>query len=751
MDDQDVRLRRSFRLQLIKNPNHFGHLEKLGLPNLPKPVLQKIGDTSFEELTCVGYNPAAERLAAIVEVKQQSGYLGDACSDGSPEYVRFYLDYGAGWVDVGVASFTAHDLSTDADLCYAVSIDIDPAIRHCCDRDPVLPRVRAILSWNLMPPPNQPAWQPVWGNVLERAIQIAPRSALFCKIFDDDFKLEDVVKLDPGLLAGLKAQLALAEAPPLPPAPLAELVEIARKQDDRTAVMRAAFPQLIRLAKTPEPLALAAAMANLPDGIDLDLFDDFILEPKFDTTYEELHCVGLDRDLETLHGVIQIKRPFGYSGNLCQSGSREYIAFYLDFGAGWEYQGTTFVDVHDIGAVPQGGLWYQASLPVDLDPHKKKWCETGFARIRGVLSWAIPPAPNQPNFIPHWGDREDCTIEVRPLPEGVVPGQTTPVLESIGSMPVPQIDAAGFADGPNIGGTLTADQSPFGGVIRIAGIVAFPPAAGLEYRVMIKGPSDPIHKPFTKSFGVTVVTVIGSSITIAGQTQTPVGDWYPFIPQPAPIFRSVVGNLLAPFTASEDGLHSVYIQVREPGSPVILATSGVHAFFVDDAAPVVDVEITGGNCGKFGLGEVINGTYAMADPHSGSLTLSVTPSAEAAGGHLAITLVIPPGPLPAPLPGPTASNGLSYAAGTMLTVGASGNWELDTTGMQACGYNIRIDAGDRTIVNSGSLGWPSERRRGLLPGMTPLPPCRSAGAGPATTSRRPLGAGAGLPGGQSRA
>ena len=69
-------------------------------------VLKKVGDTSFEELTCIGYNPATEILTAIVRIKQQSGYGGDACTDGSQEYVRFYLDYGDGtWVDHGVAGF----------------------------------------------------------------------------------------------------------------------------------------------------------------------------------------------------------------------------------------------------------------------------------------------------------------------------------------------------------------------------------------------------------------------------------------------------------------------------------------------------------------------------------------------------------------------------------------------------------------------------------------------------------------------
>lgn len=706
-DERNLELRRTFKLQLIQNPNYFGNLSELKIEGIPDPVEQKIGDTTFEELTCLGYNPETEILTAIVEIKQGSGYLGDACTDGSREYVRFYLDYGDGsWVDHGSASFNMHDLGFSDDLCYAVSVKIDPKKTNCCDRDPVLPRVRAILAWNVEPPADTPDYHPVWGNRLDRAIQIEPRSPIFCW-FIDQFEAPGVSKIDPVLLKKVKDQLTLVEPPVKPAAAVAELVEKA-DQTDELASLRAVFPMVAKLAAGNTDIAAFQALKVLePLEIDISKFDDFILHPKFNTTYEELHCVGLDREKDLLHGVIEIKRSSGYSGDLCSKGSREYIAFYLDFGSGWEYQGTTWVEVHDIDDVPEDGLWYQASLPVDLDDERKQWCETGRARIRGILSWSTPPAPFQPEFVPHWGDREECWIEIKPLPEGIPPGVVTPFIESIGSVPVNQIDGAGFANGASIGGTFTADDSPFGGVIRIAGQIAFPTSNNLEYRVMVKGPSDATFKPWTKSFKVTVATVIGGSLSISTVTQTASGDWFEYIPQKAPVFKSVAGNLLAPFTASEEGLHRVYIQIREAGSPILLAASGIEAFFVDDTRPAVEVEITSGagNCGKFGVGEVISGTYSMSDLHSRSLTLSVTPSAEASGGHLAITSVVPAAPFPAPTPGPSATSGLSYAAQTLTTSGASGTWELDTNGMDSCGYNIRIHGEDRTIVNSGAIGW----------------------------------------------
>ena len=128
--DKDVDLRHASKFLLITNPNYFGNLTDLKLADIPKAVLKKVGDTSFEELTCIGYNPATEILTAIVRIKQQSGYGGDACTDGSQEYVRFYLDYGDGtWVDHGVAGFNIHDFPFKDPLCYAVSIRIRPKRR----------------------------------------------------------------------------------------------------------------------------------------------------------------------------------------------------------------------------------------------------------------------------------------------------------------------------------------------------------------------------------------------------------------------------------------------------------------------------------------------------------------------------------------------------------------------------------------------------------------------------------------------
>lgn len=710
--DRDIELRRNARLLQIKNPNYFGTLEGLDIKDLPKAELKKLGDTSFEELTCIGYNPDTRVLTAIVRVKQGSGYSGGPCTNGSDEFVRFYLDYGDGtWVDHGMAGFDIHDLGDKDDLCYAVSIALDPKKTSCCEDRPVLPKVRAILSWSTPPAPNSPDWPPVWGNVLERDIQIDPRNALICAL-DDIFKAPGIEKLDPAVVKQLQAVTAVQPVAQKPAAQLNELLLEAGKADDKLQVMRNIFPAMQKLALKADSMAAYEVL----QGYDIDFaeFDDFVLKPDFNTTYEELHCVGLDRDKSHLHGVVQIKRPGGYSGNLCKAGSHEYVAFYLDFGGGWVYMGTSSVVVHDIPAIPQGGLWYQVELPVDLDPYREEWCKTKRARIRGVLSWNTPPTPYDPAHIAHWGDWEECWIEIKPLPEEVQPGIFTPVLESIGNMSLSKIDAAGYASGSAIGSIFTADDSAFGGTILLGGTAFFAPAP-LEYRIMVQGPNDPTPYAWTAPFKADVTTY--PSTTPVEVTQTASGDWFPYLPS---ITVSVAGNLLGALKGLDDGLYTVHLEFRQPAGPV-LAVTAAKDFMVDNTSPVVDVEITSGvgNCGKFGVGTPVSGTFTATDLHMRRMTLTVTPGPESHGGTLSLDSGGPLGPLaslpitevpitpgnPAGASPSKCSVDITYAADMLDGTGMTGTWHLDTTGMTPCGYNIRIWAEDRTIVNSGFIGW----------------------------------------------
>ena len=120
--------RAQFRALLVGNPNYFGNLETGPF----SPVLAIKGNTTYEEIKCTGFHPQANRLDAVVFVKQPYGYGGDVCSAGTTEYVRFYLsfDNGATWVDQGLTSFTAYDVPSSAtggrQLEYAVSLEASP-------------------------------------------------------------------------------------------------------------------------------------------------------------------------------------------------------------------------------------------------------------------------------------------------------------------------------------------------------------------------------------------------------------------------------------------------------------------------------------------------------------------------------------------------------------------------------------------------------------------------------------------------
>ena len=62
--------RTHFQYMIAKNPNYFGNIPGSDL----KPVFKLISDTSFEQLTCVGYNPDTTNMEATFEIKKSVGY-----------------------------------------------------------------------------------------------------------------------------------------------------------------------------------------------------------------------------------------------------------------------------------------------------------------------------------------------------------------------------------------------------------------------------------------------------------------------------------------------------------------------------------------------------------------------------------------------------------------------------------------------------------------------------------------------------
>ena len=421
-DLQHLDMRSSFKALQLSNANYFGNIKE----SKEKSVVQIAGNIFYEELKCVSYNPDSQLLNAAITIKQSGGYGGGPCTNGSVEYVRFYVDYlrNGNWVDEGIAATNVHDLTFSEDFCYNVRLKINPKKSSCCDDAAVLPLARAILSWNSMPPANSPNWTPVWGNVMNTNIQISPSHSIWCYI-KKGIKLDDSIQNQ--LLANIeKLQPLIPDFPPKPdPGPLMTLQNLQQVYKGKVEDTRIVMKQFDEISNV-SALSTTESKINATGFNWAELVDKIKLL-KFNTTYEEVKCVALNRELNTLHASVIVKKPVGYSGDLCHPGSKEYVAFYMDFGSGYIYIGTSSVGVHDISTMPNDGLWYNVMHSVNLQPYQKEWCIAGKAKVKAILSWNVAPPANNPNYVASYGDWEECQVEIKPLPKSVSPGKTTVV------------------------------------------------------------------------------------------------------------------------------------------------------------------------------------------------------------------------------------------------------------------------------------------------------------------------------------
>jgi hypothetical protein len=122
------------------------------------------------------------------------------------------------------------------------------------------------------------------------------------------------------------------------------------------------------------------------------------------------------------------------------------------------------------------------------------------------------------------------------------------------------------------------------------------------------------------------------------------------------------------------------------GTLTSLGTTASKLIQLDNTAPVSSVAITsgGGSCGDFKVGDIITGTYSTSDNEALSgVGFSVEPS--------------------------LVGGALTWTPSVTTPTSQSGTWSLNTKasgqGMAPCGYVVRFDGYDRTIVNSGWVGW----------------------------------------------
>ncbi|HKE24408.1 MAG TPA: hypothetical protein VKB88_18725 [Bryobacteraceae bacterium] len=663
--------RLQFNQLIATNPNYFGNFTAVKL----KPVFPLSNDTTYEELTCVGYNPDFGVLEAVIHVKQPTGYSGDNCSTGSFEYIRFYVDTGGGFQDAGLVAINVHDLPNGTDcakqankpLSYAASVPYSPPNAEDCD-DPVLPTVRAILSWQAIP--TSPTFPVTWGNSLDRHIQLKPGPTTIQDIIEDLFE-------GGALPIDLKAKIATVPSIPIPPpdpAPLTltELVALYTGKQKQVPAHRFGFAEVQSVLAAPavsSELVASKIAAFAALKIDWAAIIGTLGEKDADVSYEQLNCLGLEGGpgFERLAATFEIKQNLGYSGNLCTAGSFEYIAFWADWDntCTYTYLGTVPVNVHDINRPAGEDLYYTAVLPVDLSAHRTACGDPKIARVRAVLSWATPPSTADPNALNYWGNSIDAHVQILP---GAGTSPLNPKISILGGIPTSQIDPiSGFTvlNARFAGNNLLADSlgraCPFGGRVEVQG----PEFPGYRYRIQVRD-----------------ITSGGSWQTVSTPLILTRWDGTTYISNPDvngyfdyQQYTNNIENLLGNWDSSGDDLWEVKIDIADFfDNPIAGAIPDIHRVQLDNTAPSAAVHIdSAGDCGKFGVGITLSGHFVARDANFGSYSLGTLPFA---------------GPV---TPG----------SGTTQTAVAPGDpWSLNTTGMTPCGYDLHLAVADRSIVNS---------------------------------------------------
>ncbi len=712
---QDIKIekeRREFRTLIAENPNYFGTSPK----TRKKAVSKMTVNTKYESIRCIGFYPELDLLEAIIDVKLPYGYKGDLCSNGSFEYIRFFIDWNGDGdfkdlgEDMGIVSVNVHDIPNKKASClkktkplsYALTLKINPQKRPC--KIPNLVKVRAILSWENPPPAGDPNFPVVWGNVVEQWIQIK----------SIDYKFKDVIEyVDLKKLKLKKSMLDLdstiSKSEKLSPE---DLKKIYKKGDvpEHRFNFKAISQIAEQIKKNPSSLAeyeLDPQFKKIKKSVLA------ILKSKYNTNYEKLGCVGLNYDLDQLVSTITVKLPNGYSGDLCADGSDEHVAFWayvydeIEQTCIWMYLGVTSVNVHDIKSIPAGGLQYAVYLPVDLSSFKENCHHPKVIRIRAILSWNTKPDPADPYYIPAWGNRVDALIQIKPG-DSVQPGEHKPSIWKIGNMAVESISGNpdtllssplgdGYANGISIGHGFTAVESPFGGTIEIGGKITNAPdnpapANKLKYKVQYKKSSG-TWKDIVDDFKIWL-RIDGVPDPSNPHYQTPDSSGY-FTYESDDALGStspkveVQDDMLAIWETpvfDGDGLYAMRVLLFEPGALPQLGVPANHIAShevkvkLDNTKPKAEISIDTGACQKYTPGDIITGKFTATDTHIYKYSISVLPS-----------VPNPPTISPSSSTYPVlAAPGVTNATFTLTT----------TTGTTPCGYVLRLWVRDRAIVNN---------------------------------------------------
>ena len=669
-----------FESMLAKNPNYFGNIPGSKL----KASFQLVTDTSYEELTCVGYNPDTSNMEATFSIKRSVGYLGNLCTRGSFEYVRFYMDFhdGAGFKDQGWVRVNVHDIPAEKDckgksifpIKYVATLKRKGWNISSC-KHPKLPTLRAILSWNNRPPADSPDWKPVWGNVMDCNVQLKPwfiGYPFLPKYEISLLKYLDLAKDFPGLTSkeiGEMAGIDLSKiSEDVPSQDLQEFAESSKKlKVPATRFMYKTVQKMIQYPTSEISLANKGILSKLKIDINelIDTFGELIPidKSKANVNYEELVCVGLDYNTESLVATIKIKKENGYNGDLCSKGSKEYVAFWIDWKdkCKWRYLDTVELKVHDIDRdKKEKDLCYTVRLPIDAKYYRKLCSNPNIIRVRAVLSWNALPSTTNPDKLEYYGNRLDAHIQIKPGFK-IVPGEVFPLFNIIGGIDVGNVDNSTGLTKPGaffaFNGLHVPGGAPFTGVIVLNG----PSFPGYRYKIRITNLNNGTVTYATNSF--TVVGHLPHAPWVQYTTQSVDSQgYYPFLPHDKNTL-----NVLARIPSLSEDKFRVEIEIDT------VSGSFSKAIQIDNTLPEVILSVDdGGDCTHYKQGDTITGHYYVYDKYIRNWSFGST-----WGG---------------------AANGVSNTPG--LPGAAFGI--VTTANAHPCG-SVSLVARDKTIVNSQSL------------------------------------------------
>ena len=341
---------------------------------------------------------------------------------------------------------------------------------------------------------------------------------------------------------------------------------------------------------------------------------------------------------------------------------------------------------------------YAVKLPVDLSQYKDKCSKPKIIKIRAVLSWNMPPSTVDPYQVPVWGNSVEALIQLKPQLE---PGTQKPYIWSVGNMAVESISGNpytlissslgdGYANGPSVGEGFNAVQSPFGGTIQITGTITNAPnnpsdANKLRYKVQYKKDGEPTWHDLTNTFRIWI-RIDGVPSGYIDQVST--SGHYKFQKDLLPSkIVEVQDDVLAIWhtpVSEGDGLYEIRVLLEKIGTPAVgdVPTDHISSakikVLIDNTSPEALVTLDAGPCTKHKIGDVINGKFTATDVHFYYFTLIVEPDIS---GKPTIT------PLSGIYP--------------IFTGGINQPFSLTTTKTtEPCGYVVRLDVSDRTIVNN---------------------------------------------------